>query len=203
MRKSLGPNLFFAILWLMFLGLFLFGIGFLAGHEFSSYESTTPKQGSLFSYENNKVDYSSLALLMREVEGLKPNAVAEPLYGPELYRFYIAQINEQYYPDVDPYIALAVLELESNYRPDLKSSAGAVGLMQWIPKWHSWRMAKFHLNDMWDPYTNIIVGMDILNDNYQETGTWNKALYLYNRSTSYVDAVLGRADALREGECFA
>lgn len=128
--------------------------------------------------------------------------VADPLQGPELYRFYISQICEQYYPDVDPYIALAVLEIESNYKPYLTSSAGAVGLMQWIPKWHAWRMEKFHLNDMWDPYTNIVVGMDYLHDLYLSTGSWREALYGYNHSAIYVNSVLSRAGTLREGGYF-
>lgn len=130
------------------------------------------------------------------------NEVADPLYGEELYRFYIAQIVEQYYPEIDPYIALAVLETESNYDPNAYSSCGAVGLMQWIPKWHAWRMEKFHLNDMWDPYTNIIVGMDLLNDLYSSTGSWREALYGYNHSTSYVNGILAKADALRGGGYF-
>lgn len=127
----------------------------------------------------------------------EPFQVAEPLYGEELYRFYISQIHEQHYPNVDPYVALAVLEIESNYQPDIISSAGAVGLMQWIPKWHAWRMDKFHLNDMWDPYTNIIVGMDYLNDLYLSASSWREALYGYNHSTAYVNKVLSRAESLR------
>lgn len=123
--------------------------------------------------------------------------VSDPLYGEELYRFYIAQICEQHYPEVDPYIALAVLEIESNYIPNLRSSAGAVGLMQWIPKWHSWRMDKFHLNDVWDPYTNIIVGIDLLNDLYESSGNWSSSLFGYNHSSYYVNLVLSRADKLR------
>lgn len=130
------------------------------------------------------------------------NQIADSLYGPDLYRFYISQIHEQYYPEVDPYIALSVLEIESNYKPNLTSSAGAVGLMQWIPKWHAYRMEKFNLNDMWDPYTNIIVGMDYLNDLYLSTGSWREALYGYNHSTAYVNAVLSKADSLRGGGYF-
>lgn len=130
------------------------------------------------------------------------NEVADPLYGEDLYRFYIAQITEQYYPNVDPYVALAVLETESNYNPNAYSSTGAVGLMQWIPKWHSWRMEKFHLNDMWDPYTNIIVGMDYLNDLYSCTGSWEEALYGYNHSRSYVEHVLCKAQLLKGGGYF-
>lgn len=123
--------------------------------------------------------------------------VADPLNGPDLYRFYISQICEQYYPEIDPYIVLAVLEMESNYQPNVESSAGAVGLMQVIPKYHAWRAEKYHLIDIWDPYTNIIVGVDFMNDLYQKYGDWNRALLGYNNSVHYVKAVLRRAELLR------
>lgn len=132
----------------------------------------------------------------------QPNTTESFEQGPELYRFYISQIHEQYYPDVDPYIALAVLELESNYQPNVKSSAGAVGLMQVIPKWHAQRALKYGLTDIWDPYTNIITGMDLLNELYETTGNWSNALYGYNHSTVYVNNVLARAETLRGGGYF-
>lgn len=128
--------------------------------------------------------------------------VAEPLHGKELYIFYISQIVEQYYPDVDPYIALAVLEIESDYNPKCKSSAGAVGLMQVIPKYHAWRIEKYGLNDIWDPYSNIICGMDFLNELYTNRGSWSKALFGYNASKTYVNVVLNRADKLRKDGYF-
>lgn len=132
----------------------------------------------------------------------KPVLVAERLYGKELYIFYIAQIVEQYYPDVDPYIALAVLEAESDYNPKTYSSAGAVGLMQVIPKYHAWRVEKYGLNDLWDPYTNIICGMDFLNESYLKYGDWFTTLLRYNNSTIYVKYVLNKADILRKDGYF-
>jgi len=38
--------------------------------------------------------------------------------------------------DVDPVLAISVAWVESGYRTDLVSSAGAVGPMQILPKWH-------------------------------------------------------------------
>lgn len=128
--------------------------------------------------------------------------VAEPLEGKELYIFYIAQIHEQYYPDVDPYVALAVLEVESNYNPNVQSKAGAVGLMQVIPKYHLRRAEPYGLNDIWDPYTNILCGMDFLNDLYWAYGSWERGLMGYNNSRTYVNYVLSKADILRGGNYF-
>lgn len=128
--------------------------------------------------------------------------VAPRLQGVELYRFYIAQINEQYYPDVDPYIALAVLETESNYNPNAKNKSGATGLMQILPQYHLRRAGKYGLNDVWDPYTNIICGMDFLNDLIHSYGNWNRALLGYNNSTAYVNHVLNLAESLKGGGYF-
>lgn len=135
-------------------------------------------------------------------EEAPPNQTAAPLHGEELYRFYIAQIHEQYYPDVDPYVALSVLVTESNYQPYVQSKAGAVGLMQVIPRYHLHRVEKYGLNDIWDPYTNIICGMDLLNDLIHSYGNWNQALLGYNNSQSYVRHVLATADSLRGGGYF-
>lgn len=128
--------------------------------------------------------------------------VADPLYGKDLYIFYIAQIVEQYYPDVDPYIVLAVLETESRYKPDVQSKAGAIGLMQVIPKYHAWRVEQYGLNDLWDPYTNIICGVDLLNELYSKRGSWQKALLGYNNSMSYVNYVIKKADNMRKDGYF-
>lgn len=135
-------------------------------------------------------------------ESIKPFEVAEPLQGKDLYIFQLSQICEQYYPEVDPYIALAVMETESQYNPDVQSSAGAVGLMQVIPKYHARRAEKYGLTDIWDPYANIIAGVDFLNELYQTYGSWPRALLGYNNSTRYVSHVLAKADSLRGGNIF-
>ena len=122
--------------------------------------------------------------------------------GKTLYIFYIAQIIEQYYNNVDPYVALAVLECESDYNPREYSYAGAVGLMQVIPKYHAWRIDKHGLDDLWDPYTNIICGIDFLSELYAKHGNWSRALFGYNASTAYVNKVLNRADILRKDGYF-
>lgn len=196
---------YWVILWTILAGVFLFLVGAGVAKVFASSVTVEESPQDLPVIYLNRLsarELQSPLVFTKKEPKLELRQVAEPLCGPELYRFYISQIHEQHYPNVDPYIALAVLEIESNYRPDLTSSAGAVGLMQWIPKWHAWRMEKFHLNDMWDPYTNIIVGIDYLNDLYSSAGSWREALYGYNHSAAYVNSVLSRVDLLREGGYF-
>lgn len=124
---------------------------------------------------------------------------ADPLYGRELYDFYVDQIHEQHYPNVPTHLVRAVIETESRYNPNVRSSAGAVGLMQVIPKWHLHRAEKYHLNDLFDPYTNIIAGVDLLNELYETYGNWSSALYGYNHSWGYVDHVLALAEQIKGG----
>lgn len=127
----------------------------------------------------------------------------EPLTGKDLYISYIKEIIDEYYSVVDPYIVLAVMETESNYQPNVKSSAGAVGLMQVIPKYHQWRIEKYGLVDIWDPYANILCGIDLLNELYfTYNGDWSKALFGYNHSTKYVNYILFKANELRGGNYF-
>lgn len=219
MNKAEKVDKYWLIIWIIFCVIFFFFLGFATSGVFFTLSNET-KVPEHVNYDNKRLlderriekepFYEGYDFMKQfsyrsaeKLEDHRQKLMDEPRSGPDLYRFYIAQINEQYYPDVDPYIALAVLEIESNYCSNAQSSCGAVGLMQWIPKYHAWRMNKFCLTDMWDPYTNIIVGMDFLNDLYLSSGSWETALYGYNNSSSYVRSVLARAKTLREGGFFA
>lgn len=122
----------------------------------------------------------------------------EPLYGEALYQSYVDEIASEYFPDLDTAIVKALIYTESRYQPNITSSAGAVGLMQVMPNYHSWRMEKYGLTDIWEPYTNIMVGMDLLNEFYQKYENWYDVLYYYSGgSTSYPDLVMGRSAQYR------
>ena len=67
---------------------------------------------------------------------------------------------------------------ESNFRPDIisgktKSSAGAIGIMQIIPKWHP------DVNPL-DPMDSIHYAAKYLRKLYDQLGTWPLALAAYN-----------------------
>lgn len=190
------------VIWLIVWMIFLFGLISLLATGVAIYISSQVEVLQTISVPNDcEVVQDSIELEVVEEE-IKPLEVADPLNGEELYRFYISQIHEQYYPEVDPYIALAVLETESNYHPNVISSVGAVGLMQIIPRYHLKRAEKYGLNDPFDPYTNIICGMDFLNELIQTRGTWERALLGYNNSRAYVNKVLSTAKTLKGGNYF-
>lgn len=121
------------------------------------------------------------------------------LSGKELYISYISKICQQYFPELDPAVVQAVMETESNYVPTVESRCGAVGLMQVIPKWHAWRMDKYGLTDIWDPWTNILVGMDFIDESLHKYGNYYDALFEYNHSRTYANYVLWLADDIRQG----
>ena len=62
---------------------------------------------------------------------------------------------------------------ESNYDPTARSPAGAIGLMQIIPRWHPEAIPT-------DPYASITYAAGYLKQNYKRFGTWARALAAYN-----------------------
>lgn len=78
-------------------------------------------------------------------------------------------------------LVLAMIEVESTYRADAVSKAGAIGLMQVIPEAHEPRMNRLNCPDLLDPYQNVTVGMNYLAeliDKYD--GNIHKALTAYH-----------------------
>lgn len=78
---------------------------------------------------------------------------------------------------VDPVLVAMVMLQESRGDPEAVSSAGALGLMQVVPRWHP------QINDglgPFDPPHNIDVGVGILADNLRTCGTVRGALAMYN-----------------------
>lgn len=137
-----------------------------------------------------ELDISDMAELSEPIS--EPN---EPsLCGEELYRSYVDEIAASYFPNLDPAMVKALIYTESRYQPDVSSSAGAVGLMQVIPYYHAWRIEKYGMSDIWDPYTNILVGMDLLDELYQKYGNWYDVLYFYSGGdASYPGLIASRS----------
>lgn len=62
---------------------------------------------------------------------------------------------------LDPHHLLAMMRVESRFNPKARSSEGAVGLMQVMPRWHKAALAK---RDPTDPVVSIEVGSQIYYD---------------------------------------
>ena len=94
--------------------------------------------------------------------------------------------------DIDPALLAAVIEQESKFRADAKSSAGAIGLMQLLPDTakgiaiHTGG-SKFVLSDLYNPEINIRDGAWYLHHLMQRYGDEKTALAAYNAGQQNVD----------------
>ena len=77
---------------------------------------------------------------------------------------------------VDPLLVAAVIHQESTYRSQATSPAGAIGLMQVIPRY--WQQTC--PGNLYEEGSNIQCGTYILSKYNQSAGDWKKALAYYN-----------------------
>ena len=88
---------------------------------------------------------------------------------------------------IDYYIAVALIERESSYRHETTGDSGrSKGYMQIMEKWHIERMKTEGVEDLYDPYGNIRVGLNFLQELLNKAGDkgYNYALMCYNLGES-------------------
>ena len=91
---------------------------------------------------------------------------------------------------LDPLLIIAVMAVESRFNPIAESVAGAKGLMQVIPKYHTAKFEEFGgEKSVFDPETNILVGSQILKEYMARTGSLKGGLQMYVGSSSDDDDV--------------
>lgn len=85
------------------------------------------------------------------------------------------------YPNVSSSLVKSVIWHESRYNPEaVNYNETCFGLMQISSYWHKDRMERLGVKDLFDPYGNILVGVDYLSeliDKYEDPAF---ALMLYN-----------------------
>lgn len=87
--------------------------------------------------------------------------------------------------DIDPNIVAAIVWVESRGVPTVTSSDGGyLGLMQVGPKWHRARMDRLGVTDLYDPYSNVLVGVDYLSEIYGRCHDWTLTIMSYNLGES-------------------
>lgn len=126
---------------------------------------------------------------------------------------HIAMTCEKYH--IDPAIVTAMIFQESTYRSHLLGDGGkSYGLMQVQKRWHEERMDKLGVDNLFDPFQNVTVGIDILAGHIDAyDGDVEMALVAYNMgatgakrncfskgvySSKYSRAVLEKAEELRK-----
>lgn len=93
---------------------------------------------------------------------------------------------------LDPALLAAVIYQESKFRPDVKSSSGAIGLMQLLPATaegiaiHTGG-SEFHVADLYNPEINVRYGAWYLRHLLDKYGDERTALAAYNAGQENVD----------------
>ena len=64
---------------------------------------------------------------------------------------------------IDPFLTLSVIHVESSWRPQVVSGAGACGLMQVVPRMNPTRSGRVYTcKELMNPYLNIRIGVGAL-----------------------------------------
>jgi soluble lytic murein transglycosylase len=107
--------------------------------------------------------------------------------------------------DLNPALLAAVIEQESKFRADAKSSAGAIGLMQLLPATakgiaiHTGG-SKFVVSDLYTPEINIRYGAWYLHHLIQKYGDEKTALAAYNAGQQNVDSWRAQGEGIQFAE---
>lgn len=121
------------------------------------------------------------------------------------YSEYVTEYADKY--DVDEALVYAVIRTESGFREDVKSSAGAVGLMQIMPDTFKWLQekesgsVKYGADKLTDPEINIRYGtyyLSYLLSHYN--GNEELAIAAYNAGMTNVDKWLKDERYSEDGE---
>jgi soluble lytic murein transglycosylase-like protein len=134
-----------------------------------------------------KKDISVTPLIMK----LRPQL--DPTIAKEINTAIIKYSREFRLP---PTFVLHLMKRESNFDTLAKSKAGAVGLMQVMPKAHKDKMKKIGITngDLYHIDNNVRLGCWILREYFNKTGSIEKALKRYvggNHATYANDILIG------------
>lgn len=111
------------------------------------------------------VDISIDDQIIEEPQVIEDDTIVDIDDPTQLYISYVHEIcKEEDIPNLEN-IVIAMIYHESRFIPTLKNGK-CVGLMQVSTYWHSDRAERLGIDDMFDPYSNILIGVDILKDLY-------------------------------------
>ena len=165
--------------------------------------------------DSAKADQKPKVLVVKETKPVKeevkvvkekPKTKKPILTEEQTIDGYIEDICKSYH--MDAALVKSIVWHESRYNPNAKTGS-CVGLMQISTRWHAERAHKLGVTNFYDPYGNILIGVDYLSDifeNYKDPALvlmmYNmdnaKALELYNQGeiSGYAKSVLKRAKDL-------
>lgn len=102
------------------------------------------------------------------------------------------------YENLDPYLILAIIQIESEFSPSAVSHRGAVGLMQVMPRTAEFVAKEMGMtykgrNSLYDPLINVRLGIHYLSELADRYETTEYALAAYNYGPSNFDKLLSRS----------
>ena len=106
---------------------------------------------------------------------------------------------------LDPALVYSVIKAESNFDPDARSHAGAVGLMQMTPDTFEWVQTKLKSDtkytekDLYTPEVNIRYGCKLLAMLLEKYSRKTTALSAYNAGIGTVNAWLKNPNISKDG----
>jgi hypothetical protein len=89
------------------------------------------------------------------------------------------------YENLDPFLILAVIQIESEFSPKAKSQRGAIGLMQVMPGTGEYIAREMGINyngkkTLYDPFVNVRLGIHYLSSLTERYDSTENALDAYN-----------------------
>lgn len=174
-------------------------------------ESFTPQQNNkqileLHIYHHIQDDNSLPIEQYQKIEDTKEKT---DLTNEEKINNFIKNICSKY-SNIEPELVESIVYHESRYIPSV-SNGDCVGLMQVSQYWHKDRASKLGVNDMYDSYGNILVGVDYLSELVNKYEDVSLVLMLYNMNhntafkmyangeiSGYAKSVLSRYEMLKQ-----
>lgn len=128
----------------------------------------------------------------------------------EIINSYIREIALKY--NIEPELIMSIIQTESEYNPKAKNG-NCLGLMQVSSYWHKDRANKLGVKDFYDPYGNILIGVDYISELLKQYKDPRLVLMLYNMDhntaismykngqiTNYAKTIIARAEIYKKGE---
>lgn len=149
-----------------------------------------------------KLSLIAMALIVASNITFTVNAKPQDTYLSEEIQEYCVEIGKEY--GICPELLMAIIERESMGKEDAENN-GCIGLMQINEKWHKDRMKNLMLDDLYDSYSNILIGADYLMElavEYEDIGLvlmkyngFSKAEEYYEQGklSNYAEEILERS----------
>lgn len=143
----------------------------------------------------------SLLLVFAVCSVFTVNFIKKQLY-PREFKEYVEKYSSEF--SVPEPLVYAVIRCESDFNPNVKSNAGAVGLMQLMPSTLEWLSKLLNedapTGEITDPETNIKYGTFYLAYLYNKFGSWETAIAAYNAGHGRVDEWLDDTKYSQDGK---